>query len=270
MHFFKTSVLIVFLFLLTINLKADERPFPYTYTTDVLKKNMRDFEIHTNFRVGRESYYSRIENRLEFEVGVTDKLQTAFYVNFQNVTSENPVLNTYETEFEFEGISTEWMYQVSNKYTNFMGFAPYMELTLNTREIELETKLIFDKKIGRNFTLALNLNAEYEWGFNPLPEKTEKELALDVFLGGSYQATQNFAFGFEAKNHNPIPEGKGIEYSSLFLGPNVSYRADNWFATLTWMHQLPALKKSEEIPNSNIILEGQERNNVKLLLSFTL
>ncbi|MBN8569500.1 MAG: hypothetical protein J0M18_07705 [Ignavibacteria bacterium] len=70
MHFFKTSVLIVFLFLLTINLKADERPFPYTYTTDVLKKNMRDFEIHTNFRVGRESYYSRIENRLEFEVGV--------------------------------------------------------------------------------------------------------------------------------------------------------------------------------------------------------
>lgn len=274
MHIFKTCSFTVLLFLLSVSfaldIKADERPFPYTYTSDVLKKNMRDFEVHTNFRLGRENFYSRIENRFEYEVGVTDKFQAALYVNFQNVTSENTLNNTYNTEFEFEGISTEFIYQLSNKYTNSFGFAPYMELTLNTREVELETKLIFDKKIGRAFTLALNLNAEYEWEYNPLPEKTEKELALDVLLGGSYQATQNFAFGFEAKNHNPIPDGKGLEYSSLFLGPNVSYRGENWFATLTWMHQLPALKKSEGMPNSNIILDGQERNNVKLLFSFAL
>lgn len=270
MHFFKAFSITIFLFLLTLSLKADERPFPYTYTTDVLKKNSRDFELHTNFRVGRESFYSKIENRLEYEVGVTDKLQTAFYLNFQNTTTENQLLNTYDTEFEFEGISSEWIYQVSNKYTNFMGFAPYVELTLNTREVELETKLLFDKKFGRDFTLALNLNAEYEWGFNPLPEKTEKELGLEVLLGGSYQASKNFSFGFEARNHSEIPDGEGIEHSSLFLGPNLCYRADNWFATITWLHQLPALKKSVNMPNSNLILDEHERNNVKLLLSFSL
>lgn len=274
MRFFKIYSFLVFLILFSLSFnsysRADERPFPYTYTSDVLKKNTRDFEVHTNFRLGRENFYSRIENRFEYEVGVTDKFQAALYLNFQNVTSENTLNNTYNTEFEFKGISTEFIYQLSNKYTNSFGFAPYMELTLNTREVELETKLIFDKKIGRSFTLALNMNAEYEWAYNPLPEKTEKELALDVFLGGSYQATQNFSFGFEAKNHNPIPEGKGLEYSSLFFGPNVSYRGENWFATLTWMHQLPALKKSEGMPNSNIVLDGQERNNVKLLFSFAL
>lgn len=270
MHFFKTFTILVFLFLLTINLKADERPFPYTYTTDVLKKNTRDFELHTNFRVGRENYYSRIENRFEYEVGVTDKLQAAFYVNFQNVTSENSLLNTYETEFEFEGISTEWIYQVSNKYTSFMGFAPYVELTLNTREVELETKLLFDKKLGKDFTLALNLNAEYEWEYNPLPEKTEKELGLEILLGGSYQATNNFSFGFEARNHSEIPDGKGIEHSSLFFGPNMRYRADNWYATITWLHQLPALKKSVDMPDSDLILDEHERNNIKLLLGFTI
>ncbi|MBS1491952.1 MAG: hypothetical protein JST55_00495 [Bacteroidetes bacterium] len=270
MHFFRTSVILVFLFLLTVNLKADERPFPYTYTTDVLKKNMRDFELHNNFRVGRENFFSRIDTRFEYEVGVTDKLQTAFYVNFKNETKENSLLNTYDTEFEFEGISSEWIYQVSNKYTNFMGFAPYVELTLNTREVELETKLLFDKKLGRDFTLALNLNAEYEWGFNPLPEKTEKELALEVFLGGSYQASKNFSFGFEAANLNYLPDGKGLESSALFLGPNICYRADNWFVTATWLHQLPALKKSENMPDSNLILDEHERNNFKVLVSFAL
>lgn len=270
MHFLKPLLVTLFIFSLFVHVRADERPFPYTYTSDVLKKSMRDFEIHTNFRVGRENFYSRIENRLEYEFGVTDKFQAAFYLNFQNSTSENTANNSYDSKFEFKGISTEFIYQLSNKYTNSFGFAPYMELTLNTREVELETKLILDKKIGRSFTLALNLNAEYEWEYNPLPEKTEKELELDILLGGSYQATNNFAFGFEARNHNPIPDGKGLEYSSLFLGPNVNYRSENWYATLTWLHQLPALKKSEDMPNSNIILDGQERNTVKLLLGFSL
>ncbi len=270
MNFFKTFIILVSLFLLTFSLKADERPFPYTYTTNVLKKNARDFEVHTNFRVRRKNFYSSMENRLEYEVGVTDKLQASFYVNFKNTTTENSLLNTYDTEFEFGGVSTEWIYQVSNKYTSFIGFAPYVELTLNTREVGFETKLLFDKKLGRDFTLALNFNAEYEWGFNPLPEKTEKNLALEVFFGGSYQASKYFSFGFEGANINTLPDGNGLQSSSLFLGPNLSYHADNWYATITWLHQLPALKKSENLPTSNLILDNQERNNVKLLLSFSL
>ncbi|MDQ3019047.1 MAG: hypothetical protein M3R36_00505 [Bacteroidota bacterium] len=256
---------------LTLNTAhSDDRKFSYTYESSVLAKNQKDLEVWTTYKGGREYFYSVIENRMEFEIGLTKKLQTAFYLNTKSVTQVNQISGDYQTEFEFEGISSEWKYQVLNKYKDGIGFAPYMELTFNTREIEIESKLIFDKQISKKFLIAFNAVAEYEWEFNPSPEKTSKELTFEFDLGIAYDVTDKFSIGLEARSHNEVPNGEGIEHSSLFIGPNFSYRTDSWFFTFTYLPQLPAIKRSVEMPNSNLILDKHERNNLRLLMGFSI
>lgn len=249
---------------------SDDRRFTYTYESSTLAKNRKDLEIWTTYRGGREYFYSRFDNRLEFEIGLTNKLQTAFYLNMRNTTQTNPMNGDYETEFEWEGISSEWKYQALNKYKDGLGFAPYLEIGLNTREIELETKLIFDKNISKKFITAFNIVTEYEWEFNPSPEKTSKELSIEFDLGLAYDVTNNFSVGLEARNVNAIPNAEGIEYSALFIGPNLSYRTESWFFAFTYLPQLPAIKRSENMPNSSLILDEQERNNLRMIIGFSL
>ncbi|HEX6764409.1 MAG TPA: hypothetical protein VF103_03005, partial [Polyangiaceae bacterium] len=67
---------------------ATERHFAFTYETGVLGPGEAEIEPWTTFRVGREHYYSRIDNRLEFEFGVVKNLQTSLYWNFERVTAD--------------------------------------------------------------------------------------------------------------------------------------------------------------------------------------
>lgn len=265
------NFLIVMLTLLITNtIYADDRRFTYTYESSILAKNQKDLEIWTTYRGGKEYFYSAFDHRVEFEIGLTKKLQTALYLNLKNVTQADQLSSDYKTEFEWEAISSEWKYQALNKYKDGLGFAPYIELGLNTREIKLETKLIFDKNISKKFLVAFNIVAEYEWEFNPLPENTSKELGLEFDLGLSYDITKNFSVGLEAKNQSKIPEGKGIESSSLFIGPNLSYRTESWYFAFTYLPQLPAIKRSKNLPNISMVLDEHERNNLRLLLGFSL
>jgi len=266
----KSFLILILTFIIANTIHADDRRFSYTYESSVLAKNQKDIEVWTTYKAGREYFYSSFENRFEFEMGLTKKLQTAFYLNCKSVTQANQMNRDYVTEFEFGGISSEWKYQALNKYKDAIGFAPYLELNLNTREIEVETKLIFDKHLSKKFLIAFNIVTEYEWKFNPAPEKTSKEFTLEFDLGLAYDVTNNFSMGLEARNHTEVPEGKGIEHSSLFLGPNISYRTNSWFFTFTYLTQLPAVQRSEEMSNSSLILDEHERNNLRMLIGFSL
>ncbi len=249
---------------------ADDRRFTHTYESSTLAKNTKEIELWSTYKAGREYFYSRFEHRLEFEIGLTNKLQTAFYLNLRNTTSANSHTGEYETEFEWEGISSEWKYQALNKYKDGIGFAPYIELTFNTREVEAETKLIFDKQFSKKFLVAFNIVAEYEWEFNPAPENTSKELGLEFDLGIAYDLSPKFSIGLESMQRTQIPNGRGVEYASIFLGPNASYREDSWYFSITYLVQLPAIKRSVNLPDSPLVLDAQERNNARLILGFTL
>ncbi|MEP7145971.1 MAG: DUF6662 family protein [bacterium] len=265
------NIIVILILMIFINSSlADDRRFTFTYESSTLAKNSKDIEVWTTYQGGRNYFYSRFDHRLEFEIGLTDKLQTAFYLNLRNTTSANSKTGKYETEFEWEGISSEWKYQAMNKYKDGIGLAPYIEFSFNTREAELETKLIIDKQFSKKFIAAFNMVAEYEWGFNPAPEKTAKELGLEFDLGLAYDITPKFSIGLESKQRTQFPDGKGIEYASIFLGPNVSYREDSWYFALTYLTQLPAFKRSVNLSDSQFVLDSQERNNARLIFGFTL
>lgn len=266
----KTILAVLTIFIFSDLTYSDDRRFTYTYESPTLAKNEKDLEVWTTYKGGRETFYSAFENRFEFEVGLTNKLQTAFYINTKNVTKANSNTGDYESNFEFKGISSEWKYQVLNKYRDGIGFAPYFEIGLNTDEIKLETKLIADKQISKKFLIAFNAVGEYEWEYTPSSEPTSKKFELEFDLGLAYDISHDFSVGIEAKSHTEYPNGEGSAFSSLFVGPNISYRSEGWFMACTYLPQIPAIQRSVNDPDSALVLDEQERNNVRLILGFTL
>jgi hypothetical protein len=60
---------------------ANERHFTYTYETAVLPPGAREVEVWSTGRLMREQRSTRFDERVEFEVGLTERLQTALYLN---------------------------------------------------------------------------------------------------------------------------------------------------------------------------------------------
>ena len=129
-------------------------------------------------------------------------------------------------------------------------------------ELELEGKLIVDKRIG-NLLLAANFVAEHEWEYGI--GATGKELHLDGFLAASWFFTPRFSLGIEAWNANIIADGTW-EHSAFFLGPVASYTGNGWWVTLTILPQLPAFRPSEG--GGTYVLTDYERFQARLLFSW--
>src|SRR5206468_7233929 len=70
---------------------ATERRFTYTYESATLGAGEREIEPWTTLRLGRNEYYRALDNRLELEFGVTDRLMTAWYLNLSSETADVPV-----------------------------------------------------------------------------------------------------------------------------------------------------------------------------------
>lgn len=241
---------------------ATERRFTYTYQSATLNAGQRELEPWTTFRMGRDNFYNRVDNRVEVEFGVTDRLQTSWYLNLSGVTERSPNPNalgnyTRQSSVEHGGVSWELKYKLLDPVADPLGMAVYFEATAGPAEAELEGKLIFDKQIGK-LLLALNLFGEQEWEFDP---STEQELSLEATGGIAYFLTPAFTLGLEFWNHNIIGHGdKDWESSALFAGPAVSYAWQTWWATLTVMPQLHNLKGTGPLE-----LEDHEKVNARLI-----
>jgi hypothetical protein len=249
---------------------ANERHFAYLYETAVLPPGGREIEVSNSLRLGRDQYYTALDHRLEFEVGISEHVMSSFYLNWKN-ESYKAGPGMIETEFEWQGISNEWKWKLSDPVADPVGFALYGEVSFGTREFELEAKTLFDKKIG-NLLLAANLSAEGE--YETFIGTTElEEIEVEADLGASYAITPHFSAGLELRNQNEIAEESGSdefewEYSALFLGPNLSYATETWWVTFSVLPQLPALMKEDG--GSMFVLDEKEKINARLLFSFHL
>ena len=81
----KSSLIVSFLLISTINLMAQDRIFNYTYQSAVLNKGQKELEVWTTVFSGKEDYYREIQNRVEYEVGLGSNLQVAFYLNSKHI-----------------------------------------------------------------------------------------------------------------------------------------------------------------------------------------
>ena len=242
---------------------ADERFFTYSYEADVLPKGAVEFEQWITYRGGKESgNFSRWDLREELEFGVTDRYTTAVYLNFRDTHSDltdDPADD--EDEFEFKGISSEHKFQFLNPHTKPLGFLGYGEVTTDGNELELEEKLIFQKLFGpdEKWNAVFNVIFEQEWEYES--EETGEESVLEFTAGLSYRLTSNWAVGVEARHHR-VYEGMYSDElaNAWFVGPNVHYGKDKWWATLTVLPQVAG------DPDTRWGLELEEHTRVEVRL----
>lgn len=249
---------------------SQDRYFARTYQTTVLPKGGIDLEFWHTSRVGhKNAFFHAQDQRMELEFGLGKNFQTAFYFNrFQKTSIDSFNNNTTSIEI---GFSNEWKWKLSDPISNTLGSALYSEIGWKGDEIELETKLILDKQIGKNL-FAFNLVAELEHEIKKENGKTELELEeTPVELDFAYMRnlSKSWGIGFEIVNHNDIGRPNGWENSVWYAGPTFNYRGNRWFVIANFLPQLFNGHKTSFFPN-NKVLDEHERFEGRLIIGITL
>jgi hypothetical protein len=236
---------------------ASERRFTYTYESGVMRPGAWEIEPWSTFRLGKSDFYSRFDSRIEAELGLTDRLQTALYLNMKAVSADTPLGRVSETELQ--GISSEWKLKLADPVADRAGVALYGELSAGPAEVELEAKLILDKRVGR-FLGALNVVAEREWEFEQ--EGTEKETIFEVDAAACWFLTPRLTAGLELRSHTVFLPDEEPTRSALFLGPTVAYARERWWVAASVLPQVTALAGASD---GGLDLEEHERVEVRVL-----
>ncbi len=246
---------------------AYERRFTYTYETDTLPAGEVELEPWITVRTGREAYYRRMDHRLELEVGLTDNLQSALYLNWSAISSAEA------DRFSWQGITNEWKWQLSDPSVDPLGFALYFEPGIGPNEAELELKLLFDKRIG-NLLMALNLVAEMEWEWELEPadgdgfeREVERELELEVSAAVGWFLAPRVSVGMETRAHAEVVEGE-MEHLAMFAGPSFSYGGKTWWIATTALVQFYAPLRQTQVGFRD--LDEHEAVEARLIAGFHL
>jgi hypothetical protein len=263
---------------------AGETMFGYLYTTDTIPQGKWEYEQVQTLRTGKaRGSYTAIDLRNEFEYGVTDKFQTAFYLNSSYLKSTNqydPEMPSDDlpdhNEFDVDGMSVEFIYRLLSPYTDPIGLALYVEPEIAIRdhmmgddhiERSVEMRVILQSNfLDDQLITAFNFMVEPEW--EKVDGLVKKELWAELTLGASYRIASKWYLGLEGRNHMEFIDMNlaDQEHSAYFLGPNVHYGDQKWWIQFTvlpqiwgWPRDLGLGKDGTEISSPNNHL-GQHEN----------
>jgi hypothetical protein len=260
--------------------------FGYVYTTDIEEPGETEVSLWATDRRGKaEGHYDAQDYRLEVERGISERFQVSGYLNLasHHIRAIGGEFEPVHRNFGFQGLSAEFKYQVFNPTHDRFGLAFYAEPAWSriskvkgekAREFEFELKAIAQKNFAHDrLVWAANLTLEPEWEreheevAGTIEPGTEKELALEVASGVSYQVAPRWWVGVEGRYHSVYPDwmhGLHRENYAVYAGPSVHYAAGEWAVTATWQ---PQLFGSPSGPGSSLELDDHEKRELRLKLS---
>ena len=112
-----------------------------------------------------------------------------------------------------------------------IGAAYKTELGIGPHELEWENELILDRWLGR-WVVAYNLKVEAALEGDKSFEYEEGEVAVSQALGASYEVDPMLFLGGEFVYEIP-PEWDWGDRQNFFIGPNLSFRGEEWAFTTT-------------------------------------
>ncbi len=238
--------------------QAADRHFIYNYESGDLNAGEKDLETYTFYQFGRDSFYSSLNQSVEFEVGLDSFVQTSLYLNFtqQLVAAQGggtrqaggPIL---------DGISNEWKFKLADSVADPIGIGLYVEPEFEPDDFELETKLILDKKMG-SFMGTFNLLAEPQFDY----ADTNSSFLLRPSVGLGYFVSNSVFFGFEAMDENFYDDQP---MRSVFsMGPCLQYSGKDWWAEITFLPQLA------NFGSSSLDFTDSQRDQIAVATSFSL
>lgn len=214
--------------------QAGDRHFTYSYETTTMAAGAMELETWMTWKSqqaddpGTDSF----DLRHEFEYGVTDRLQLAFY--FADWTYERP--GKGKSGSDFKDVAVEAVYNLTDPNTSAFGSAVYGEIKGSDDFIELEAKLLLQKNLG-DWMIVYNVGGEIEWENDYRHDEAE----LMQSLGVSYQISPSFSAGLEVLHEIGVPDVESFGGNGLFAGPTVSWRAGNLGIGISGLWQVTTL-----------------------------
>lgn len=214
--------------------EASSRRFAYSYETTTMAAGAMELESWVTWKTNQadDPDFERFDIRHEFEYGVTDRLQLAFY--FLDWRYEKTSTNSGKTDFQ--DVAVEAIYNLTDPNTSPFGSALYGEIKAGDGLIELESKLLLQKNVGP-WMFVYNVGGEIAWE----NDYTEDEAELIQSAGISYQVNPSLSAGVELLHEIAVPDVDTIGDSGVFLGPNVSWRNERVSLAVTGLWQLTSL-----------------------------
>jgi hypothetical protein len=207
---------------------ANDRRFVYSYETTPLAKGALEFEPWFTYK--HLSDANEWEFRYELEYGVTDKLTLAAYLSDWSIV--DPKHGKSEASWNTAGI--EAIYSLSDPNTDWLGSAIYGEVLIGPETFSIETKLLLQKNFGP-IAIVYNAIVEAEWEGSDYQERVGN---WENTLGISYSFNPKFSLGFEAVHESSFEDWSGSGNHRFYIGPNVAYRAKNFWATVAGLAQI--------------------------------
>lgn len=214
--------------------EASSRRFTYSYETTTMAAGAMELESWVTYKTNQASDpdFERFDIRHEFEYGVTDRFQLAFY--FADWRHEKSSTESGKTEFR--DIAVEAIYNLTDPNTTPFGSAIYGEIKGSDDFIELEAKLLLQKNLGA-WMFVYNIGGEIEWEDNYQNDEAE----LFQTAGISYQINPSWSVGAELLHEIAVPDVDTIGDSGVYVGPNVSWRNNRFSVALTGLLQVTSL-----------------------------
>lgn len=211
---------------------ANDRAFTFSYESSTMAPGQVELEQWTTWKTDKRSdhEFDRLDFRHEVEFGVTDRLQLAAYFDWRYEDGAS----VRNDGTDIRDVALEAIYSLTHPVTDFVGSALYAEVKRGKEFFEVEAKVILDKKVDV-WTVAWNGILEAEWEDSGLRERKGK---LAETAGVSYSLCPEFAVGAELLHELEIDDWEEFEKPVVYAGPNVSWRMQRFWTTLTPMLQL--------------------------------
>jgi hypothetical protein len=205
---------------------AGARHFTFIYEAPTSPAGSIESENWTTTRFS--DGFTEANFRHEIEIGISEHFQASIYfANWDYTRRENRGAH-------YDSSSLELIYNLTNPVTDPIGISLYQEISGGRRAFESETKLIAQKNFGP-LILAYNLTLEAEWEDESLREHNGE---IQQAFGASYELSPRVSVGAEMLHEVLLPAWHSSEAeNNFFIGPNVSYRGNRWFATVTALAQ---------------------------------
>ena len=238
--FTRLSQAILVLALLSIPLvaSADRRIFGKTYPYMTLPKGGFEIETYIDADLRRvddpdtwlieNGYRPSWTLQVEFEYGITDRLDFGFYTVFRQ--------KAYD-DFEFRGVKLRTRYRLFDEGVLPVDIAPYGEVIYYSNEAKLEEILILSRKFG-SLETAVNFKIEQEFKFGP---EMEFKFEFVPSAGVGYHFNKHFSLGIEWYGKLEVEDGEAEEFVN-FLGPAISVAGNHFFWTVLFAAQLNELE----------------------------
>jgi len=177
--------------------EANPRVFPVTYTVDTLPKGELELEQYVDYlpvrvqdSAGVKSWYGSTDFQTELEFGLTSRLELGLYVTF----APTPAANLYfvPTPIEGNGVKQRLKYRFAEAGEWPIDLGVYGELVEDQREIEIEAKVLVDRRLGP-VRLSANFTGEREYYFS-----NQKDWVLSPSAGLAFEASPSIQPGVEA------------------------------------------------------------------------